>query len=199
MNSQSGILGHVIEGSAGGWEFTGFTNWSSGVPVSIGVNNTNIDNNIDVYYTEGNLAPGATLHSLRASGAGNPGSTLCDIFCSGALQPGDSHPVGLNLNALAQPTGSVRGSAASFTYGDLPPVLGFIRQPSSWSTDIAVLKRFPIMREGATYFQLRLEGQNIFNHPTLDGYDTNVTDSTYGLITGKNGSRVVQISGRLVF
>lgn len=198
MNSQAGILGNVIEGAAGGWEISGVTNWSSGVPVSIGVNNTNVDQNIDIYYTQGNLAPGAALQSLRASGASSPGSTLCDIFCSSA-HPSSSHPTALNLDALAQPAGSAPGSAASFTYGYLPPVLGFIRQPSTWGTDIAVMKRFPIMREGATYFQLRLEGQNIFNHPTLGGYDTNVTDSTYGMITGKNGSRVVQISGRFVF
>lgn len=84
------------------------------------------------------------------------------------------------------------------TYGTLPPILGILRQPSSWGTDIAVMKRFPVVREGM-YFQLRLEGQNIFNHPTLGGLDTNAYDATFGQVTGKNGSRGVVLSGRFVF
>lgn len=193
MNSQSGIAGALIEGVAGGWELTGDTTWKSGMPIAIGINNTNADQDIDVYYTQGNLAPGATLQSVRGTGAGNPTSTLCEVFCSSA-GASPSHPVGLNLSALAN-----SGNAQNFTYGYLPPVLSFVRQPSSWGTDLAVMKSFPIMREESRYFQLRLEGQNIFNHPTLNGYDTNTSDATFGMITGKSGSRVVQISGRLVF
>jgi hypothetical protein len=121
------------------------------------------------------------------------------------LTTGNTHAAGINKNALAvgeypyqtSPPASQAGQTSPFTYGNLPPILGFIRQPSSWGTDIAVLKRFPIYEK--TYFQLRLEGQNIFNHPTLGGYDTNTSDPTFGLITGKGGSRVIVISGRYVF
>jgi hypothetical protein len=205
MNSQSGVAGGVIEAGLGGWEITGDSTWNSGNPVSLSVNNSNVDNFDDIWYTNGSLAPGASLSSLKGSGYGNPGSTLCDIFCSSALTTGNTHAAGINKSSLAvgeypyqtSPPASQAGQTSPFTYGNLPPILGFIRQPSSWGTDIAVLKRFPIYEK--TYFQLRLEGQNIFNHPTLGGYDTNTSDPTFGLITGKGGSRVIVISGRYVF
>jgi hypothetical protein len=52
---------------------------------------------------------------------------------------------------------------------------------------------------------LRLEGQNIFNHPGLGNYDNNATDPTFGMITNSpngytaNTERNIQISGRFVF
>jgi len=205
MNSQTGIVGGLIEGGLGGWEITGDTTWNSGQPVGIGFLGTNIGQNDDLWYMYGSLAPGATLSALKGTAYGNPGSTMCEQFCQAAGQA-SKHPSAFNVNALA-PAASTwyatasnqhAGDVGPMTYGTLPPIVGILRQPSSWGTDIAIMKRFPIVREG-TYFQLRLEGQNIFNHPTLGGLDTNAYDATFGQVTTKNGSRVVVISGRFVF
>lgn len=205
MNAEHDFVGSLVEGVAGGWEVSGITNWHSGTPVTLSVNNSNPDQNLDIYYTRGNLAPGETLGDLRGAGAGDPRSTICDYKCAGAIPA--SQPVALNASAIAPNTGTTPptpASAENFTYGTLPPVLGFVRNPSNWSTDIAIMKKFPVSKEGSRYLQLRLEGQNIFNHPGLGNYDSNSGDSTYGMITNSSGftanaSRVVQISGRFVF
>lgn len=199
MNSPHGA-GYLLEGVAGGWELSGTTGWHSGNPVGISFNNTSADQNIDIYYTLGNLAPGQTLQDIKASGYSNPRSTICALPCT-------SNPVGhttaLNVNAFAN-----GGTVQNFTYGNtVPPVLPFLREPSDWTTDIAILKSFPIMsHDGTRYLQLRLEGQNIFNHPGLGNYDPNTADTTFGMITGNspggytaNQERQVQISARFVF
>jgi hypothetical protein len=114
-----------------------------------------------------------------------------------------ANPSALNVSALAN-----GGTVQNFTLGTtVPPNLGFLRNPSDWTTDISILKSFPVSKEGGRYFQLRLEGQNIFNHPGLGNYDANASDSTFGMITNcsnnnacvANTERHIQISGRLVF
>jgi len=202
MNSPHDFASNVLEYAAGGWEFSGTTGWHSGLPAGISFNNTNVDQNIDVYYTTGNLAPGETLQDIRGSGYGNLRSTLCDVSCASNIPAG--HPTALNVNALAN-----GGDAQTFTYGAVPPTMTFIRQPGDFTTDISIMKRFPVLsREGGRYFELRLEGQNIFNHPGLGNYDTTTTDRTFGMITNcaspnnpcvANQERHVQISGRFVF
>jgi hypothetical protein len=179
---------------AGGWEFSGTTGWHSGQPATVSFNNTNVDQNIDVYYTTGNLASGETLQDIKGSGYGNLRSTLCALPCSSNIPAG--HPAALNFSALAN-----GGNAQSFTYGAVPPTMTFIRQPGDFTTDMSILKRFAVLsKDGGRYFELRLEGQNIFNHPGLGNYDTLATDTNFGLINSTaNVERHIQISGRFVF
>ena len=195
MSSTEGV-GHVTNTVLGGWEFSGVTGWQSGTPVSISPNNTTADNGIDINYVTASFAPGKTIADLKGSGYSNPKSVLCPSSCSSAASFNTNPPpTALNLSALAN-----GGNAQNFTYGNLPPVIDFLRNPSSWTTDISVMKSFPVLsKDGSRYFQLRLEGQNIFNHAVLGGYDTDVTRKTFGMITGKGGNRVVQLSGRFVF
>jgi hypothetical protein len=62
------------------------------------------------------------------------------------------------------------------------------------------MKSFPISKDAARYFQLRLDGDNFLNHPGYGQYDENTNDHTYGYINGQaNNQRTVQIGGRLVF
>jgi hypothetical protein len=200
MSSPHDFASNLLEYVAGGWEFSGTSGWHSGTPFAINFNNTNADQGIDVYYTLGNLAPGETLHDLKGKGANDPRSTICALPCSSNIPAG--HPSALNGDALAN-----GGNAQNFTLGTtVPPNLGFLRNPSDWTTDIAIMKSFPVLsKDGSRYFQLRLEGQNIFNHPGLGNYDNNATDPTFGMITNSpngytaNTERNIQISGRFVF
>jgi hypothetical protein len=48
-------------------------------PFAINFNNTNADQDLDIYYTTGNLAPSETLHDLIGKGAGDPRSTICAL------------------------------------------------------------------------------------------------------------------------
>ncbi|HVN21582.1 MAG TPA: carboxypeptidase regulatory-like domain-containing protein [Dongiaceae bacterium] len=195
MNSPQGV-GHILEAVAGGWEISGISTWQSGTPISIGVNGTTVDNSLDINYVTASLAPGATLDSIKGAAYANARSTLCPYSCSTDknFDP-KTHPVALNKSAISN-----NGVAQSFTYGTLPPILK-LRNPSNWNTDLSIMKSFPVLSsDGSRYFQLRLEGANIFNHPGLAGYDTDVTHATFGMITGTaNTERNVQISGRFVF
>jgi hypothetical protein len=203
MNSPHDLASNVLEYAAGGWEVSGTTSWHSGTPFAINFNNTNADQDLDIYYTTGNLAPSETLHDLIGKGAGDPRSTICALPCSSSSTLIAANPSALNVSALAN-----GGTVQNFTLGTtVPPNLGFLRNPSDWTTDISILKSFPVSKEGGRYFQLRLEGQNIFNHPGLGNYDANASDSTFGMITNcsnnnacvANTERHIQISGRLVF
>jgi hypothetical protein len=202
MSNPHGLLGNVLEYAAGGWETSGTFLLHSGNPATISINNGNLDSAIDIWQTFGSLAPGQTIQDAVDPGHNNPRSTLCLIACS--ANPPASQPRALNFAALAN-----SGNATSFTIGNLPPNLGnILRQPTNWNSDVAIMKSFPLGAERSRYFELRLEGQNLFNHPGLGNYDNNATDATYGMIANcdnghnpctANTERQVQISGRIVF
>jgi hypothetical protein len=53
---------------------------------------------------------------------------------------------------------------------------------------------------GPRSVQVRAEIFNFLNHPNLSGADTDPTSSTFGRVTGKDGSRRdIQLSLRFVF
>ena len=74
-----------------------------------------------------------------------------------------------------------------------------MRNPGSFFTDATLLKKFPLSAEGARYFELRLEAQNIFNHANFNQIDNNMNDATFGGILGKSGQRIMQIGVRFFF
>ena len=71
-----------------------------------------------------------------------------------------------------------------------------MRNPGAFFTDATLLKKFPIANEGATYFEIRLEAQNVFNHSNFNKIDNNPTDPTFGGVLGKTGQRIMQIGAR---
>jgi hypothetical protein len=194
MNSPQGVPGAILENAVGGWEFSGISIWKSGTPVNIQSQNTQVDQGIDIWSTFASLAPGDTLKDTVTPGFSDPRKALCALPCQSS--PPAGHPTALVASAIAN-----NANAQTFTLGNIPPNLGLLlRNPRAFTTDMSVMKSFPIASEGRIYFQLRLEGQNIFNHPTLGNYDTNPQDTTYGMITGVSSTeRHVQVSGRLVF
>ncbi len=88
-----------------------------------------------------------------------------------------------------------------FTYGNIPPIFTGIRNPGSWNSNLSILKNFPIFSaDGSRYLQFRMEALNIFNHPGYGGYDANVSDGNFGLITGTaNTERHIQLALKFVF
>jgi hypothetical protein len=189
MSSPSNLAGNLLQAVAGGWEISGQTTVRSGRPIYINVQGQNADQSIYIKETFGSLAPGDTLADLfngKGKGATAPQNTAIPV---------GSTPY-YNLKALAN-----GGSAQSFTYGDLPPAISTERNPGFWATDISVMKSFPILsKDGSRYLQLRLEGQNIFNHPGRGDYDASTSDATFGYILNNAvQERHVQISGRFVF
>jgi hypothetical protein len=81
----------------------------------------------------------------------------------------------------------------------LPQIISSVRQDGINNLDASMLKDFHFTN--GTYFQLRFETYNTLNDPNFAAPAvTSATSSTFGVITSQaNGSRAVQLGGRLVF
>ena len=199
MNSPSDAGGKILQAVAGGWEISGETIYRSGTPISMNLQGQNTDQNYGIRETFGTFTPGHGLNSFL-----NPNWNRDP---SKAIYPSNTAPYPSSVSAFGKTctpatltSACVMYDPQSFTYGNIPATIGVLRNPGNWSTDISIMKSFPFSKDESHYFQLRLEGQNIFNHPGRGGYDTNDSDSTFGYVT-TNGiiERHVQISGRIVF
>src|SRR5262249_16784054 len=136
----------------------------------------------------GLTAPGATVRYSLAQGvkvktSSNYGGALVDPN-SGEFF--NSSPTKV-LNSAAFVT------TPDFTLANSPFIFPNVRNPGSFFTDATLLKKFPIANEGATYFEIRLEAQNVFNHANFNKIDNNPTDPTFGGVLGKTGQRIMQI------
>ena len=75
-----------------------------------------------------------------------------------------------------------------------------LRQPSSYSYDMSLMKAFPLASEGKRYLQFRMEGRNILNIRGYGPYNTTIETKYFGLITSAGQSpRAIQVSARIVF
>ncbi|HEX3820406.1 MAG TPA: carboxypeptidase-like regulatory domain-containing protein [Candidatus Sulfotelmatobacter sp.] len=173
------VLNQVI----GGWNIAGVSTWNpKGTPVLV------------PEIPGGLTAPGAAIRYSLAPGAkvktsSNYGGALVDPN-SGEFFNGSPTRV---LNSAAFLT------TPDFTLANSPFIFPNVRNPGAFFTDATLLKKFPIANEGATYFEIRLEAQNVFNHSNFNKIDNNPTDPTFGGILGKTGQRIMQIGARLFF
>ncbi|MEJ7710184.1 MAG: hypothetical protein WKF84_10040 [Pyrinomonadaceae bacterium] len=69
-----------------------------------------------------------------------------------------------------------------FVYGNVN-FLEDIRQPSRFSNDLSLMKRFPVFGE-SRFLQLRVEAENVLNMRGFGDIDANPHSRTFGLITG---------------
>lgn len=185
MNGGGGFGYKLLDEVVGGWNVAGVTTWNpKGLPLLV----PQIPGAI--------TAPGAAIrYSLQP---GVKVKTSSDY--SGALVDPNS---GDFFNNPSSPN-RVLNSAAfvrtpDFTLANSPFIFPNVRNPGAFYTDATLLKKFPIAAEGATYFELRLEAQNIFNHANYNNIDNNPNDPTFGGILGKTGQRIMQIGARLFF
>jgi hypothetical protein len=187
--SPQGLGQKVLDGVIGGWEVSGTFLWTSGTPIGISGQNGNVDGNWGIYGTFVSLNPGDTLRQVV-----NSGISAHDARCASSVYCGNAQPA---LNSSVFVNG---GSQTTFTYGNVPPVIPFFRNPGNWNSNMSIMKNFPLNSDGHRYFQLRLEGENIFNHPGLGAYNTGLGSNQYGEITGnENAERHIQIAGKIVF
>lgn len=84
--------------------------------------------------------------------------------------------------------------------------IGILRHPGWSNWDISVSKRIPVRGE-ETYFQLRAEFYNAWNHPQFNSYDTGArfdpagrqVNANFGALNGTRDPRKIQLSLRLMF
>jgi Carboxypeptidase regulatory-like domain len=87
-----------------------------------------------------------------------------------------------------------------FTLGNAPRALGSIRSPWSWTTNLSIVKQFPVREE--MFVEVRLEARNAFNHPVFGTPDTTVDDTgNFGKIFSQsgNGPREMQLAVKFNF
>jgi len=175
------ILDQVI----GGWNVAGVTTWNpKGTPLLV------------PQVPGGLTAPGAAIRYSLAPGV----KVKTSSNYSAALVDPNS---GTFFNNEQNPTRVLNGAAfvktPDFTLANSPFIFPNVRNPGAFYTDATLLKKFPIAAEGATYFELRLEAQNIFNHANYNAIDNNPNDTTFGGVMGKSGQRIMQIGARIFF
>jgi Carboxypeptidase regulatory-like domain len=188
MATPSGLSGHLLEAVAGGWEFSGTTGYRSGRPIVFYDSNINTNNNIRVETTFGSCAFAGCSH-LITSGFKGGKSVL--------VAPGQANPAASSLAfnlAGFEP-------AQAFTYGTLPPVYGGFRNPGDFTSDLSLMKNFPVLSsDGTRYVQFRAEASNAFNVAGLGPYNNTFNGTGFGTITSvANTERHVQLSLRFIF
>ena len=93
---------------------------------------------------------------------------------------------------------SVFSQAPNFTFGNVGRTLPDVRTPSQNNLDASIFKRFHAT-ERAT-FEFRAEAFNATNHPIWGNPGLDVTNSSsFGVITSKSGSRVMQLALKMLF
>jgi hypothetical protein len=166
----------------GGWAVTGIFQAMTGFPFT-------------VFDCAGALTPETPCpRALIASGA-NLGAIRTG---QGSSVPDTTVPNRFNFipasNFAVAPTTTV---FPPFTPGLTTVGRNFFRGPGFWNFDFGVYKRFRISEE--TFFQLRGEFYNIFNHANLFVPNAVDINSTNFVPAFKRGSRIVQIGGKFIF
>jgi hypothetical protein len=187
----SGWVARVIEG----WKLGAIANLTSGAPLSVTAQTT--------LYGTGN--PDVVGDFPRTGKVGwDSGATFGNYFSQQYQRVRDPQCAGVGssltqwctINALADANGNIvlqhPGPGRFGTLG-----LTTIEGPGSWDLDMNLQKTVRI-HESRT-FTMRIDAQNLFNHPTPGNPNLNVNTGTFGQITTKTGTRRVQALLRFDF
>ena len=167
-------LAHTSNRWTEGWELSGITHFSSGLPVTL------------INYGDNSLL-GAEPNGINNYGVDEPD------YAGGPLDlnrnPRDGRPYfdpsQVSENALGTPGTAKR----RFFYG-----------PGMDNYDMALLKNVRLTESKS--LQFRLEGFNIFNHAQFFGpqsIDGNISSSNFGQVVDANAPRLVQLGAKFLF
>jgi hypothetical protein len=170
----------VVAGALKGWQVSGITSFYSGSPFTV---------------TTSNVDPaGAGL--LGSSSSGSRPDMTCDPRANaphgfaGAPAPGSQ--TWFNTACFqAVPQGAVRPGNAG---------RGVVRGPGYFDWDASLVKNFDLTKEGRAKLQVRAEAFNILNWVNPNGFSsTNITSTTFGVISSFRAPRRVQLALKLNF
>ncbi len=189
FRNQSGFTGKVL----GGWQISGVTQFQTGTPCSIGVNQDYAGVGQD-----GSFGCGVGNQQLW-NVVGDP-QILGKFAAGGAKDPNQWFST-VNPDGSSIFRAPAKGTFATGYVRDL------IYQPGFQNWNLGLFKAFAINER--TGFQFRAEAFNFINHPNLGGsagggVNFNPTSSTFGKVTTKgstpgNGERNLQLSLRFYF
>ncbi len=171
LKDQSTLTSRVL----GGWQVSGSTFMRSGTPLWV-TRGDDVAGVGDSFGQPWNQVGDPDANSNKTFSQGVTGGTALD------------QNFWFNPAAFAKP--------AAGTFGNAPR--NRIYGPGQYQWDIALFKNVRI--QGTRSVQIRAEVFNFLNHPNLNNPNTDPTSSTFGRVTGKDGSRRdIQLSARFLF
>jgi len=159
----------------GGWQVSGIVTWRTGLALDAvgGGNTTSLASDDGAQFTGTQSQVASHIHTDTAN------NNQIQFFANPAAAQG----------AFSFDTGAQTGSRDT------------LRGPHFSNVDLGVAKSFPLFGEKYR-LQFRADAFNAFNHPNFGLPDTNITSSTFGVITtlvGQETARVLQFALRFTF
>ncbi|WP_446744663.1 carboxypeptidase regulatory-like domain-containing protein [Silvibacterium acidisoli] len=198
FKEQHGLLGHTL----GGWEVSGITTVESGMSNTITQSNdpfacpnTSATTGACVALTDdqGNVTvpiPPGTYPGGLGMGTSGDGSVQIRADQAGPVHL--SKKLNAATNEWIAPT-SFTTASAHFGSSRVGSVYG----PGEQNWDIGAMKNVKF----AERYSLQIRGEffNAFNHTNPSGFDTSVSDSTFGQVTATHNPREIQLGAKLYF
>jgi len=166
-------MNKFADAAVGGWTVSGIMTGSKGFPLSIfGANDVSgVDSR---GFRPDCLGTGSVL------GKASPDGTKKGFQW---LNFGDANTV------FTQPSAQ--------TFGTCAPQLGYLRGPGYIDFDLSLAKDFHITER--VKLQFRSDFLNAFNHVNLNGPDTSINSTNFGLINGAQSPRNIQFALKLYY
>ena len=113
----------------------------------------------------------------------------------GAVPKLNCQPLANSLELVSCFDSSAFQLPAAFTFGNAPRNL--LRGPKSVSTDLSLMKNFPLGR--GAQFQFRAEMFNAFNNVNYGNPNGTFNSAAFGRISSAGGMRQIQLGGKIFF
>jgi hypothetical protein len=157
-----------------GWQLSGITHFSSGLPVTL------------VNYGDNSLL-GAEPNGINNYGIDEPDYSGAPLQLNGNPRNGQAY---FNTSAFSENALGTPGTAKR----------RFFHGPGMDNFDMAVLKNLRLTESKS--LQFRVEGFNVFNHSQFFGpqsVDANISSTTFGQVISADAPRLVQLGAKFLF
>jgi hypothetical protein len=190
--NSSGILARVIEG----WQFGTIFSMGTGSALNFEaintINRTGTPDIVGEFNRDGKVTWGSQFGNYF----GGQYTRVPDPACANVVAGTSNLRNFCTNSAIADANGNiVLQNAAPGTLGTLG--LRPIDGPGSWDADANLQKRIRI--DESRSVTIRIDANNIFNHPTPGNPNLDINDGTFGEISTKTGSRTLSGQVRLQF
>jgi Carboxypeptidase regulatory-like domain/TonB-dependent Receptor Plug Domain len=170
---------YVADMVLGGWQVTVINTMNSGLPTNLNYSNsTSNGTNVTDLYTYRPNVVGSPIAPATNRAKTNTALTGYLLKATAPGQPGVSVPTG----------GSPFGNAQR----------NMVVGPAFYQTDLGLHKDFGLWNE-ASKFEFRAEAFNVLNKVNYQAPDGNVSNGTFGSITGAYPARQLQLAAKLIF
>ncbi len=176
-----GNMPRVLDAFVGGWRTNGIWQISSGRPLTL-------------------TFTGGSAQAIPTYGSQRPN-------INGKLRRNYGHDWVDQFFADPNTVPDILQAPAPFTLGNTPRAIADVRSPLMFTTDLSLIKQFLLssVHEGIR-MELRLEAQNVFNHPLFSmggpgSSTTSVGDPGFGALTSMSpiGPRQMQLGLKVSF